>query len=155
MKLLRVGEPGHERPAMLDAAGGLRDLSGVIGDLAGAALDPDRLAVLAALDPAALPAFDVGLRIGPCIGRVGKFLCVGLNYADHAAEAGAALPVEPIVFDKATSAVAGPHYELPLPRRSVKTDWGMKPPTFLKIGDTMGLGIAGLGEQRQRVVASR
>ncbi len=122
MKLLRIGAPGHERPAILDASGQPRDLSAVIDDLAGEVLTPEGLDRLHGLDPAALPLLDAG-RIGPCVGRVGKFICVGLNYADHAAEAGMAIPEEPILFMKATSAVCGPNDAVIIPRGSEKTDW--------------------------------
>ena len=122
MKLLRIGAPGHERPAILDASGQPRDLSAVIDDLAGEVLTPEGLDRLRGLDPAALPLLDAG-RIGPCVGRVGKFICVGLNYADHAAEAGMAIPEEPILFMKATSAVCGPNDAVIIPRGSEKTDW--------------------------------
>jgi 2-keto-4-pentenoate hydratase/2-oxohepta-3-ene-1,7-dioic acid hydratase in catechol pathway len=123
MKLLRFGAPGRERPGLLDAHGVIRDLSFLVDDWAGAELDPDRLAVLDAVDPASLPEVRPGVRLGPCVGQVGKFICIGLNYADHAAETGADIPVEPTVFMKATSAIAGPSDDLPLPRGSRKTDW--------------------------------
>ena len=121
MKLVRWGARGAERPGLVDAQGGLRDLSGVVADINGRALgDLDRLR---ALDPAALPRVPGAPRLGPCVGEVGKFLCVGLNYADHAAETGAAVPAEPILFMKATSAIAGPDDDVPIPRGSSKSDW--------------------------------
>ena len=123
MKLLRYGPVGQERPGMLDADGRLRDLSGVVPDLAGESLTPVSLERLRALDPASLPPVDGQPRIGPCVGRVGKFLCIGLNYADHAKESGAAVPKEPIVFSKATSAIIGPDDDVVIPRGSAKTDW--------------------------------
>ena len=127
MKLLRYGPKGHEKPGLLDANGQVRDLSGVIDDLAGDALLPDRLARLAALDAAALPLVpgtpQAGLRLGPCVGRIGKFICIGLNYADHAAESGAQVPPEPVIFNKWTSAISGPDDTVEIPRGSVKTDW--------------------------------
>ncbi len=123
MKLLRFGPKGAEKPGLLDAEGRIRDLSGVIDDVAGAALSPDGLARLAARDPASLPFAPEGSRIGPCVGRIGKFVAIGLNYADHAAEAGLPLPKEPIVFLKATSCIVGPNDDVVLPRGSVKTDW--------------------------------
>ena len=123
MKLLRHGPAGEERPGLLDTSGTIRDLSGEIDDLAGAALDPDRLAALAALDPSALPAVEGDPRIGPCVGRVPDFHCIGLNYKDHAEESGMELPSEPVVFSKATSAVAGPHDDLKKPAHSTKVDW--------------------------------
>ncbi len=123
MKLLRYGPVGQERPGMLDAGGRVRDLSGVVSDLAGEALTPRSLDRLRALDPATLPLVDGQARLGPCVGRVGKFLCIGLNYADHAKESGAAVPKEPIVFSKATSAIIGPDDDVVIPRGSEKTDW--------------------------------
>mgnify|MGYP001765479655 FL=1 len=123
MKLLRFGPKGAEKPGLIDGDGHIRDLSGIVDDVAGAVLAPESLARLAALDPASLPLAPQGVRIGPCVGRVGKFVAIGLNYADHAAEAGMALPKEPVVFLKATSCIAGPDDDLMLPRGSVKTDW--------------------------------
>lgn len=123
MKLLRFGSKGAERPGMLDADGIIRDLSGVVDDIAGEALGDGQLEKLRALDAATLPAAPAGVRIGPCVGRVGKFVCIGLNFADHAAEAGMDLPQEPIVFFKATSAIIGPDDDVEIPRGSVKTDW--------------------------------
>ena len=123
MKLLRYGAPGAEKPGMLDATGTIRDLSGVVTDIAGDVLTPAGLARLAAIDPATLPAVAADVRHGPCVGRVGKFMCIGLNYADHAAETGAPIPKEPILFMKATSAICGPNDEILIPRGSEKTDW--------------------------------
>ena len=127
MKLLRYGAPGQERPGLLDPAGRVRDLSAHIADVAGSALLPETLAKLAALDPESLPLVDgtpqAGLRLGPCVGNVGKFICIGLNYADHAAETGAAIPPEPVIFGKWTSAIVGPDDDVQIPRGSVKTDW--------------------------------
>lgn len=123
MKLLRWGALGAERPGMLASDGSVRDLSGHVADIAGAALDPGALAAIAQLDPALLPRVDAGTRLGACVGAVGKFICVGLNYADHAAETGATPPTEPILFMKATSAIAGPDDDLHLPRGSAKSDW--------------------------------
>ncbi|MFM2288084.1 MAG: hypothetical protein RL684_1227 [Pseudomonadota bacterium] len=123
MKLLRIGPPGQERPALLDAQGRPRDLSGVIEDLAGEVLTPAGLAALRRLDPGTLPLAADGARIGPCVGRVGKFVCIGLNYADHAAESGAKVPAEPVIFNKWTSAIVGPNDDVQIPRGSVKTDW--------------------------------
>ena len=122
MKLLRVGAPGQEKPAILDADGKARDLSSVVGDIAGDALLPDSLAKIAAIDPATLPVLGEG-RIGPCVGQVGKFICIGLNYSDHAAESGLDVPKEPVIFMKATSAICGPNDTVLIPRNSVKTDW--------------------------------
>jgi 2-keto-4-pentenoate hydratase/2-oxohepta-3-ene-1,7-dioic acid hydratase in catechol pathway len=123
MRLLRVGPPGQERPALLDADGALRDLSAHCADIAGATLTPAGLAALRALDPAALPLLAAGGRIGPCVGSVRKIVAVGLNYADHAAEAGMAVPAEPILFMKPTSALCGPDDPVQIPRGSEKTDW--------------------------------
>jgi 2-keto-4-pentenoate hydratase/2-oxohepta-3-ene-1,7-dioic acid hydratase in catechol pathway len=123
MKLLRYGSPGREKPGLLDANGTIRDLSGVIADVGGDALLPESLAKLRQLDPKTLPAVDGNPRIGPCVAGVGKFLCVGLNYSDHAAESGMKVPAEPIIFMKATSSIVGPNDELEIPRGSEKTDW--------------------------------
>ena len=123
MKLLRYGPPGREKPGLLDSSGQIRDLSGVIPDLAGESLYPDSLARLATLDPSSLPRVDAGVRIGPCVAGVGKFICIGLNYSDHAAESGMAVPAEPILFMKATSAICGPNDGIVIPRGSQKTDW--------------------------------
>ena len=123
MKLLRYGPAGAEKPGLLDADGNVRDLSGLVLDLAGEVLSPASLARLAALDPASLPLVAEPGRIGPCVGRVGKFLCIGLNYADHAAETGAEVPAEPILFMKATSAIVGPDDDIIQPRDSTKLDW--------------------------------
>ncbi|HGM5300389.1 TPA: fumarylacetoacetate hydrolase family protein [Serratia marcescens] len=123
MKLLRYGQPGQERPGMLDAQGRLRDLSQHIADVGGAALLPASLVKLRALDSAALPLVEGQPRLGACVGGIGKFICIGLNYADHAAETGAAIPEEPVVFNKWTSAVAGPYDQVEIPRGSQKTDW--------------------------------
>ena len=123
MKLLRYGPLGREKPGLLDADRAIRDLSGHIDDVAGAALEDASLAKLRALDIAMLPLVDEGSRIGACVGRVGKFVCIGLNYADHAAESGMELPEEPVIFFKATSAIIGPNDAIEIPRTSVKTDW--------------------------------
>ena len=123
MKLVRHGATGAERPGLIDAEGTLRDLSGHIDDIAGDALTPEGLAKLAAIDPASLPVVDGAVRFGPCVGRVGKFLCIGLNYSDHAAETGQTVPPEPILFTKATSAIIGPNDDVVMPRGSTKTDW--------------------------------
>ena len=123
MKLLRYGPKGREKPGLLDKDGKIRDLSAHVPDIAGTALLPDSLKKLAALNPAELPLASGELRIGPCVGKIGKFVCIGLNYADHAAETGAPIPKEPIIFMKATSAVIGPNDEVEIPRGSVKTDW--------------------------------
>ena len=123
MKLLRYGPPKKEKPGMLAADGTIRDLSHVISDLSGDALLPESLDRLRRLDPATLPAVSGSPRIGPCVGSVGKFLCAGLNYSDHAAETGATVPKEPILFSKATSSISGPNDDIVIPRGSAKTDW--------------------------------
>ncbi|CAM3782020.1 Ureidoglycolate lyase [Pseudomonas reidholzensis] len=123
MKLLRYGDKGAERPGLLDNEGRIRDLADQVDDIAGTALAPERLARLASLDPASLPLVAGNPRIGPCVGQIGKFICIGLNYADHAAEAGMAVPGEPIIFSKWTSAVCGPNDNVEIPRGSSKTDW--------------------------------
>ncbi len=123
MKLLRCGAPGHERPAMLDAQGGLRDLSSHVADIAGDTLLPQTLARLAAIDPATLPRIDGEPRIAACVGQVGKMVCVGLNYSDHAAESGMAVPTEPVLFFKATSAICGPNDDVEIPPGAQKVDW--------------------------------
>ena len=123
MKLLRYGPAGAEKPGLLDNSGIIRDLSGVIDDVAGDALLPETLARLGALDTALLPAVEGNPRLGPCVGQVGKFMCIGLNYSDHAAEAGLAVPDEPVLFMKATSAITGPNDNVVIPRGSKKTDW--------------------------------
>jgi ureidoglycolate lyase len=123
MKLLRYGPKGQEKPGLLDAQGKIRDLSKVIGDLDGAALTDEGLAKLRALDPASLPVVEGNPRIGPCVARIGKFICIGLNYADHAAESNLPVPTEPVIFNKWTSAICGPNDDVEIPRGSKKTDW--------------------------------
>jgi|TARA_B110000093_G_scaffold19374_1_gene17668 2-keto-4-pentenoate hydratase/2-oxohepta-3-ene-1,7-dioic acid hydratase in catechol pathway len=123
MKLLRYGVRGSEKPAMMDANGTIRDLSGHIDDLVGGALSDHTLAKLRDIDPTGLPVVESSTRIGACVGNVGKFVCVGLNYADHAAESGMDLPDEPVIFFKATSSIMGPNDDVEIPRNSVKTDW--------------------------------
>ncbi|MEO8881809.1 MAG: fumarylacetoacetate hydrolase family protein [Devosia sp.] len=123
MKLLRVGAAGAEKPALLAEDGSYRDLSSVVPDLAGAALSDASLAKIRAADWKSLPSLDKSLRIGPCVGQVGKFMCIGLNYADHAAETGATIPKEPILFMKATSAIIGPNDDVVLPKTTLKPDW--------------------------------
>ncbi|MBW0235136.1 fumarylacetoacetate hydrolase family protein [Pseudomonas taetrolens] len=123
MKLLRYGEKGQERPALLDNNGQLRDLSAVVTDIAGDTLSPQNIARLQDIDPSTLPLVEGSPRIGACVGQVGKFICIGLNYADHAAETGAAIPAEPVVFNKWTSAIVGPNDDIEIPRNSRKTDW--------------------------------
>ena len=123
MRLVRFGPAGEERPGLLDAAGRVRSLDGVIDDVAGAALLHGSIEDLRAIDPSSLPLVDPAARLGPCVGRVGKVVCIGLNYADHATESGMELPAEPVIFMKATSSIAGPHDDLVLPRGATKVDW--------------------------------
>jgi 2,4-diketo-3-deoxy-L-fuconate hydrolase len=127
MKLLRYGPKGAEKPGLLDANGQVRDLSAHVADIGGAALSPDSLKRLAALDPTTLPLVpgtpQKDLRLGACVGGTRKFICIGLNYADHAAETGAAIPSEPVVFNKWITAMCGPDDDVEIPRGSVKTDW--------------------------------
>ena len=127
MKLLRYGPVGAERPGLLDDAGRVRDLSNHVPDIAGDALLPESIARLSALDPEDLPLVEgipqQDLRLGPCVGQVGKFVCIGLNYADHAAEAGMDIPPEPVIFSKWTSAISGPDDDVEIPRGAEKTDW--------------------------------
>ena len=123
MKLLRYGPAGSERPGLLDGAGVIRDLSGIVPDIAGPTLLPAGLDALRQIDPGTLPVVPGSPRLGPCVGRVGKFICAGLNYSDHAAESGMPVPAEPIIFMKATSAISGPNDNILLPPGSQKTDW--------------------------------
>ncbi len=127
MKLVRHGAKGRERPGILDAEGRVRDLSDHVADIAGETLLPESLARLSRLDLRALPLIEgipqADLRLGPCVGQVGKFVAIGLNYADHAAETGAQIPTEPIIFNKWTSSISGPDDDVELPRGSTKTDW--------------------------------
>ena len=127
MKLLRYGPAGQEKPGMLDDQGQVRDLSGIVTDIAGDTLTADGIAKLRGVDIATLPVVSGtpqdDLRLGACVGRIGKFICIGLNYADHAAESGLDVPPEPVIFNKWTSAVVGPNDDVLIPRGSVKTDW--------------------------------
>ncbi|PWE53217.1 2-hydroxyhepta-2,4-diene-1,7-dioate isomerase [Metarhizobium album] len=123
MKLVRFGNPGEEKPGLIDADGKLRDLSGILADLAGEALGEESLAKLKSLDTSALPLGPEGVRLGACVGKVGNFIAVGLNYADHAAESGMAVPAEPVLFNKAPSCIVGPDDTVLVPPGSEKTDW--------------------------------
>jgi 2-keto-4-pentenoate hydratase/2-oxohepta-3-ene-1,7-dioic acid hydratase in catechol pathway len=123
MKLLRYGMPGQEKPGILDHDGNIRGLSGVVPDIAGETLSPSSLDRLRGIDLATLPRVEAIPRIGACVGQVGKFICIGLNYSDHAAESGMAVPPEPIIFMKATSAICGPDDGIEIPRGAEKTDW--------------------------------
>ncbi|MCM2398309.1 MAG: fumarylacetoacetate hydrolase family protein [Ferrovibrio sp.] len=122
MKLMRVGPLGQEKPALLDKDGKTRDLSAHVPDIGGAAIGPEGLAKIAAINPASLPELTAD-RIGACVAGTGKFICIGLNYSDHAAETGAEVPPEPVIFMKATSAIVGPNDDVLIPRGSEKTDW--------------------------------
>ena len=123
MKLVRIGEPGRERPAALDGNGQLRDLSAYVADIDASALSESGLTALRGLNLDSLPLIAPGPRIGPCVGGVGKFICIGLNYTDHAREAGMDVPSEPPIFLKANSSLSGPDDDVVLPRGSVKGDW--------------------------------
>ncbi len=123
MKLLRYGPQGQEKPALMDANGVIRDLSDHVSDIDGAAISSESLARLSSLDPSSLPDVSREVRIGPCVANVGKFICIGLNYSDHAAESGMPVPDEPVLFFKATSAICGPNDNVEIPRGSTATDW--------------------------------
>lgn len=123
MKLLRYGPPGHEKPGLLDGSGLVRDLSRIIPDIAGTALLPKSIEFLLRADVNSLPPIEDHIRIGPCVGFVGKFICVGLNYRDHINEVGATIPLEPVLFMKATSAICGPDDDIVIPRGATKVDW--------------------------------
>jgi 2-keto-4-pentenoate hydratase/2-oxohepta-3-ene-1,7-dioic acid hydratase in catechol pathway len=123
VRLVRHGPPGSERPGLVDADGGVRDLGDVVDDVAGEVLLPEGLDRLHALDPGRLPPVAAGTRLGPCVGRVGKVVCIGLNYAEHATESGMELPSEPVIFTKATSSISGPFDDVILPPGATKTDW--------------------------------
>ena len=142
MKLIRHGERGREKPGLIDSSGTRRDLSGHVDDLAGDVLAD--LGRLADIDPASLPEVSADARLGACAGGIGKFMCIGLNYSDHAAETGAKVPEEPILFMKATSAVCGPDDDIVVPRGSTKTDWEVelgvvigKPGKYIDEGDAL------------------
>lgn len=123
MKLLRYGPKGQEKPGIVDSHGTIRCLAGIISDIDGSTISPESLEKIAALDLSLLPEVSPEERLGPCVGHVGKFLCIGLNYADHAAESGAEVPSEPEVFTKATSSITGPNDDIIIPKNSSKTDW--------------------------------
>jgi 2-keto-4-pentenoate hydratase/2-oxohepta-3-ene-1,7-dioic acid hydratase in catechol pathway len=123
MKLVRFGQPGSEKPGLVDASGQIRDASGIVPDIDGPTLASGGLARLSGVDPSTLPPVPAGERLGPCIGGVRNFIAIGLNYADHAAETGAPIPAEPILFNKAPSCIVGPNDDVIIPRGSQKTDW--------------------------------
>ncbi len=144
MKLLRFGAPGEEKPGILDSEMQIRDLSQIVDDLGGSALLPESLQRLRELDLRSLPLIPDGVRVGACVAGVGKFVCIGLNYADHAAESGAAVPKEPVIFMKATSAICGPDDDVVIPRGSSKSDWEVelgvvigKRATYVSQGDAL------------------
>jgi 2-keto-4-pentenoate hydratase/2-oxohepta-3-ene-1,7-dioic acid hydratase in catechol pathway len=123
MKLVRFGPAGREKPGIIDADGKIRDLSGVVPDIAGEALSPSGLAAIRNAAVSSLPLVPAGTRIGPCVGKVGNFIAIGLNYADHAAEAGMPIPKEPIIFNKAPSCICGPNDDTMIPKESTKLDY--------------------------------
>ena len=123
MKLLRFGSPGKENPGLLDDSGTIRDLSGLVGDISEETLLPENLEKLRNTDTSSLPEVNDESRLGPCIGKIGKFICIGLNYSDHAEETGGTVPPEPIIFAKFNSAICGPNDDVVIPRNSTKTDW--------------------------------
>jgi 2-keto-4-pentenoate hydratase/2-oxohepta-3-ene-1,7-dioic acid hydratase in catechol pathway len=123
MRLLRYGPKGQERPGLLDAAGRIRSLDGVVPDIDGDVFSAAGMDRLRRADPSSLPLVEGGPRLGPCVGKVGKMICIGLNYSDHAAESGLQVPPEPVVFMKATSAICGPNDDVEIPRGSEQTDW--------------------------------
>ena len=123
MKLLRHGTAGSEKPGLLHTDGTIRDLTGLVPDIGGGVLSDTGLAMLRGVDAGSLPVVDASTRLGPCVAGTGKFICIGLNYADHAAESGMAVPPEPVIFMKATSAICGPNDPIIIPRGSQKTDW--------------------------------
>jgi 2,4-diketo-3-deoxy-L-fuconate hydrolase len=144
MKLLRYGPLGQEKPGILNDAGVIRDLSGIVPDIAGSVLEPDGLAALAGIDLATLPAVEGSPRIGACVGQIGKFICIGLNYSDHAAESGMDVPKEPVIFNKWTSAICGPNDDVEMPRDATKLDWEVelgvvigKPGRYIDEADAM------------------
>jgi 2,4-diketo-3-deoxy-L-fuconate hydrolase len=144
MKLLRCGPPGQEKPGIVDGKGGVRDLSDLVADIGGTTLLAGGIARLRDLDVASLPLVENPVRFGPCVANVGKFVCIGLNYTDHAAESGMSIPQEPVVFAKWTSAICGPNDDIEIPRGSVKTDWEVelgvvigKPGRNIDEGDAM------------------
>ena len=140
MKLMRLGAHGVEKPALLHSDGTRRDLTEFVSDISGPTLTPEGLKKLAAIDATSLPIIDPATRIGSCVGSAGKFICVGLNYSDHAEEAGLKVPPEPILFMKATSAICGPNDKIIIPRNSTKTDWEVE------LGLVIGKGGAYIDE---------
>ena len=141
MKLVRFGPQHEEKPGIIDAAGNIRDLSGLVGDIDGAAISPENLQRIAQIVPESLPMVDAGVRLGACVGKVGKFVCIGLNYVDHAREAGREIPAEPVVFMKATSSICGPNDPIEIPPECVKVDWEVE------LGIVIGTQAKRIGEE--------
>ena len=142
MRLVRYGESGGELPGLVDGSGRIRSLADHVPDIAGSVLEPETLADLAQLEPGMLPLVNDEVRIGPCVGSVGKIVCIGLNYSDHAAESGMEVPEEPVLFMKATSSISGPYDDVVLPRDEAKGDWEVelgvvigKPAKYVDIGE--------------------
>ena len=123
MKLLRYGESGNENPGMLDENGVIRDLSGYVNDISEETLLPENIEKLKKIDFKSLPEVSDEVRLGPCVGSIGNFICIGLNYSDHAKESGMEVPKEPVIFSKITSSISGPNDDVIIPRNAVKTDW--------------------------------
>jgi len=142
MKLLRFGEIGYEKPGILDTEGNIRDLSSIIDDISASTVGPESIALIASVDLGLLPLVSEDTRLGPCIDRVGKFVCIGLNYTDHAIETGQPIPNEPIVFLKATSSISGPNDDIELMRHSQKTDWEVE------LGIILGREVKYVSEDR-------
>ena len=142
MKLLRFGEIGYEKPGILDTEGNIRDLSSIIDDISASTVGPESIALIASVDLGLLPLVSEDTRLGPCIDRVGKFVCIGLNYTDHAIETGQPIPNEPIVFLKATSSISGPNDDIELMRHSQKTDWEVE------LGIILGKEVKYVSEDR-------
>lgn len=145
MKLVRYGEAGMETPGVIDATGSIRSLAGRVVDLADSMLEPKGLAEIAGIDPVTLPLVEEGVRIGPCVGSVGKIVCIGLNFSDHAAESDMEVPQEPVLFMKATSSISGPYDDVVLPRGETKGDWEVelgvvigKPAKYVSIDEARG-----------------
>ena len=142
MKLVRHGERGREKPGLVDVNGTIRDLSGLVDDISGDVITPAGIDAIARIAVNDLPIVPAGGRLGPCVGAVGKIICVGLNYRDHAAESGMAVPDEPVLFMKATSAICGPNDDVRIPRGSLKTDWEVE------LGVVIGEGGVYIPESR-------
>lgn len=145
MKLVRYGDNGMEFPGLVDDEGRLRSIAGVVSDVAGPTLLPASLARIARVDQTTLPLVDDGVRIGPCVGSVGKIVCIGLNYSDHAAESGMEIPEEPVLFMKATSSISGPYDDVVIPRDETKADWEIelgvvigRPAKYVSVNDARG-----------------